>query len=152
MALDLLAIAAAVAARFAGVTPPSGQTLAGATHLLPNNIPNTPYVIVTPPSGELGMPEGFPTARIRDTHDFDVYVLLSKASGDQPVDLARTYAWWPVIRGALAGQMKLGISTVMKAVVTEDYDFDVYAYAGTEYHAWHFIARVWTEDTMAMTI
>jgi hypothetical protein len=153
MATDLLAIADAIAARFAAATPPTGYTLAGATARLPNNIPDTPYVIVTPPSGELGMPEGFPSARIKDQHDFDVYLLLNKASGDQPVDLHRIYLWWPVMRGALQGQMKLGLApVVMKAVVTSDYDFDSYTYAGTEYHAWHFVARVWTEDTVTVAV
>jgi hypothetical protein len=115
MAADLLAIGDALAARFLAVTPPSGQTMAGATARLPNAIPDTPFTVVVPPSGTLGMPEGFPSGRFRDEHDFDIYVLLNKASGDLPTDLVRVYAWWPVARDALSGQMKLGLApTVTK--------------------------------------
>jgi len=154
MATNLLAVADAIAARFAAVTVPSGEpAIVGATARLPNNIPDTPYVIVTPPSGELGMPEGFPSGRVRDQHDFDVYLLLNKASGELPTDLYRVYLWWPVMRAALYGQMKLGLApVVMKAAVTSDYDFDAYAYAGAEYHAWHFVVRVWTEGTETVAI
>lgn len=153
MALNMLAIADAVALRFATVTVPTGEpAIVGATARLPNNIPDTPYILVTPPGGELGMPEGYPSARLKDIHSFDVYLLINRASGELPYDLARVYAWWPVMRGALQGQMKLGLATVMKAVVTDDYEFDSYVYAGEEYHAWHFTVRVWTEDTATVTI
>ena len=153
MATDLLAIADAIAARFATVTPPTGETIQGSTARLPNGIPATPFVIVTPPEGEIGMPEGFPSARVKDQHDFDVYLLISKASGNLPTDMARIYAWWPVMRGAIAGQMKLGLApVVMKATVTDNYDFDSYEYQGDAYHAWHFVVRVWTEDTLAMAV
>ncbi|MDP9145916.1 MAG: hypothetical protein M3N43_14705 [Actinomycetota bacterium] len=154
MATDLLAIADAIAARCAAVTVPTGEpAIVGSTARLPNNIPDTPYIIVTPPSGEMGMVEGFPSGRVRDVHDFDVYLLLNKASGELPADLYRIYLWWPVMRGALHGQIKLGLApVVMKAAVTNSYDFDAYTYAGAEYHAWHFEVRVWTEDTVPVAV
>jgi hypothetical protein len=153
MAVNLLAIADAIATRLGAVTVPIGEpAIVGATARLPNGIPDTPYILVLPPSGELGMPEGFPSSRIRDTHDFEIYLLLNKASGDLPTDLARVYAWWAVIRDALMGQMKLGVSTVMKAAITDDYEFDSFDYEGQGYHAWRFTVRVWTEVTVTVAI
>ena len=152
--IDMLAIADAVAAQFGAASAPAGErAIVGATARLPNNIPGTPYVIVTPPSGEMGMPEGFPSARVRDVHTFDVYLLLNKASGDQPTDLVRIYKWWPVMRYATFGQFKLGLAPiVMKGATTGDYEFATYEYGGTEYHAWHFEVVVWTEDTATVAI
>lgn len=154
MAVDMLAIADAVAARFALITPPTGEpAIVGATARLPNGIPATPYIIVLPPSGEMGMSEGFPSARIRDVHNFDVYLLLNKASGDLPTDLERVYKWWFPMRYATYSQLKLGLAPiVMKAAVTGDYEFDSFDYEGQGYHAWRFEVRVWTEDTATVTI
>jgi len=154
MAINMLSIADAIATRLAAVTAPTGEpAIVGATARLPNAIPATPYGLVLPPSGELGMPEGFPSARIRDAHDFDIYLLLNKASGNLPTDLERVYKWWPVIRYALIGQLKLGLAPiVMKAFVTDDYEFDSFDYEGQAYHAWRFTVRVWTEDTVTLVI
>ncbi len=154
MATNLLAIADAIALRLGSATVPAGEPpVVGATARLPNGIPDTPYYIVLPPSGTIGMTAGYPSARVRDTHDFEVYLLLNKASGDLPTDMARVYAWWPVIRGAVAGQMKLGLAPiVMKSAVTDDYEFDSFTYEGQDYHAWRFTVRVWTEDTITVTI
>lgn len=155
MALDLLAVANAVAARFAAVTPPAGEpAIQGATALLPNGIPATPYIIVTPPEGELGPREaGISSISVNDTHDFDVYLLISKASGSLPLDLARVYAWWPVMRNAIFSQELLGLGpAVRKAWMVDTYDFDSYEYQGDAYHAWHFTVRVWTHDTVSVTL
>jgi hypothetical protein len=33
-----------------------------------------------------------------------------------------------------------------------EYDFDSYDYNGQAYHAWHFVARVWTDVIVVLTI
>jgi hypothetical protein len=155
MATDLLAIADAIAGNYlSGTVPTDAPELVGATARLPNGIPATPYILVLPPSGTLGPREaGITQSQVHDTHDFDVYLLLNKASGDLPTDLARVYAWWPFMRYAMFGREKLGLApAVLKAITTEDYDFDNYEYEGQAYYAWHFVVRVWTEDIVAVTL
>lgn len=154
MATDMLAIADAIATEFGGLTPPTGEpAIVGSTARLPNGIPATPFILVLPPSGELGMPEGYPSSRIRDTHDFEIYLLLSKSSGDLPTDLQRIYKWWPVMRYGAIGALKLGLAPIVsKAAVTDDYEFDSFDYEGQGYHAWRFTVRVWTDDTVTLVI
>lgn len=145
----MLAIADAVAARFATVATPSGETVAlkGATARTPNNLPGTPYIVVElPESDEVTVASG----RRDVVHDFDVYFLLEKASGDIPRDKVRLLRWLPGLLDATYGAMKLALATVKKSYVTE-YEYGSYNYGGTEYHAWHLVARVWTEDTVTLT-
>ncbi len=145
----MLAIADGVAARFATVATPSGETvtLVGATARTPNNLPGTPFVVVELPAGdELTVTQG----RRDSVHDFDVYFLLDKASGDIPRDKVRLLRWLPGLLDATYAAMKLALVTVKKSYVTE-YEYGVYNYGGTEYHAWHLVVRVWTEDTVTLT-
>jgi hypothetical protein len=143
----MLAIADAVAARFATVATPSGETigLVGATARNQNNVPGTPYIVVEmPESDEITVAN----QRVA-VHDFDVYFLLDKASGDIPRDKVRLYRWLPGLLDATYGAMKLGLATVRKSYVTE-YEYGTYNYGGTEYHSWHLVCRVWTEDAITL--
>lgn len=145
----MLDIADAVAARFAAVATPTGETrgIQGATARTPNGIPATPYVVVELPSGDVGIPTG---GRRTGEHVFDVYFLLDKASGNIPTDKVRLLRWLPGLIDATFAAMKLGLSTVMKSVVMS-YEYGQYQYSGDNYHAWHFVVRVWTEDTVTVT-
>lgn len=143
----MLAIADAVATRFGAVATPSGETVAlvGATARTPNNLPGTPYVVVElPSSNELTIDQ-----RRLGVHDFDVYFLLERASGDIPRDKVRLMRWLPGLIDATYAAMKLGLSTVRKSYVVQ-YEYGTYNYGGVEYHAWHLVCRVWTEDTVTL--
>lgn len=154
MAIDLLAIADALATRFGAITPPSGEpAIVGSTARLPNGLPDTPYILVMPPEGTTDLGTGYPTAVVRDVHEFDVYLLLHRASGDLPTDIERVYKWWAPMRYAVFSADKLGLAPiVLKARVTDDYEFDSFEYEGQTYHAWRFGVKVWTSDTVTVTI
>lgn len=155
MAIDMLAIADALAGAFGSITPPVGEpSIAGATARLPNGLPDTPYILVLPPSGETDTGAGGPTQmRVKDVHTFDVYLLLDRASGDLPTDLERVYKWWAPMRYALFTHMQLGLGpTVTKTFVTDEYEFDSFDYEGQSYHAWRFAVKVWTEDIATVTL
>ena len=145
----MLAIADAVATRFGSVSTPSGETvgLVGATARTPNNLPGTPYIVVELPGGEdLATTQG----RRDGIHDFDTYFLLERASGDIPRDKVRLLRWLPGLLDATFAALKLGLSTVKKSLVVE-YEYGTYNYGGVEYHAWHLVVRVWTEDAVTLT-
>lgn len=150
MALDLLGIADAVAARYAAVSTPTNETVGiqGATARTPNNVPSTPYVVVELPSGDITLPMG---GRRTGSHDFDVYFLLDRSSGDIPRDKVRLLRWLPGLLDATYGAMKLGLSPVVMKSAVISYEYGVYDYGGTEFHAWHLVVRVWTEDTVTVT-
>ena len=145
----MLAVADAVATRFGTVATPTGETVAlvGATARTPNNIPGTPYIVVELPSGgDITLANG----RRDGVHDFDVYFLLERASGDIPRDKVRLLRWLPGLLDAGLAALKLALATVKKHYVTE-YEYGTYNYGGTEYHAWHLTVRVWTEDSVTLT-
>lgn len=144
----MLALADAVAARFAAVPTPSGETvgLKGATARTPNNLPGTPFVIVELPSSDEVLIE---SGRRLVTHDFEVIFLLERSSGDIPTDKVRLLRWLPGLLDATFAALKLGRTDVRKSYVTE-YEYGTYAYGGTEYHAWRLTCRVWTEDAITL--
>lgn len=148
MSLDMLAIADAVAARFATVATPSGETAAlkGATARTPNNVPGTPYIVVELPTSDgIGIEQG----RRLATHDFDAYFVLDSAAGDIAIAKVRLLRWLPGLLDATYAAMKLGRSEIRKSYVTE-YEYGTYNYGGNEYHAWHLVVRLWTEDTVVL--
>ena len=145
----MLAVADAVATRFGTVATPTDETVAlvGATARTPNNLPGTPFVVVELPEGS----EITVASSRRDAiHDFDVYFLLDRASGDIPRDKVRLLRWLPGLLDATYGAMKLALATVKKSYVLE-YEYGTYNYGGVEYHSWHLVVRVWTEDTVTLT-
>lgn len=145
----MLAIADAVAARFAAVPTPTGETvtLKGATARTPNNIPGTPYIVVELPAADEVLIE---SGRRLTVHDFDVYFLLDRAAGDIPTEKVRLLRWLPGLLDATFAAMRLGLSAIRKSYVTE-YEYGTYTYGGTDYHSWHLVCRVWTEDTVTLT-
>lgn len=147
MSLDLLAIADALAAKYAAVSAPSGLSpIVGATARTPNNIPGTPYVAVElPSSDEITIGNG----QRLGVHDFDVYFLMDRATAALEIDKERLLKWLPGLLDATYSGMKLGLLTVRKAYTVE-YEYGQYSYGGNEYHAWHLVTRVWTEDAVTL--
>lgn len=149
MALDMLGIADGLAARFApaAVTPPAGYTnIRGATARTPNNIPALPFVIVELPQG----PVTYQAGRRLATHTFEVFFLYGQASGDVPRDKVAMLSWLSVLLDQLHAQSKLGLSSVMKALVTAYASINA-TYAGQDYFAWQITVQVWTEDAVTLT-
>lgn len=147
---DYFSIAGAIGTRFLALTPPTGlEAIKGATALTPNNIPDTPYLIVELPSSAddaivMQGSQGY-------SENWDLYFLLNKASGDLPVDKERLLKWLPVLISATHGQMALGAtaSGLTKSYVTS-WEYGTYRYGGEEWHAWHLVLRTWTTGTNAL--
>lgn len=138
---DYLAIADAIAAAYASV---SGIKLATARP--PNTLPTTPAAIVWPVSGTTTFAGG----RLTGEHDYRVAVHLAQHSGDVPRYVADAASLIGPCIVALAGQAKLGLSVVAKALVT-GWQLSVLTYGGTEYVGLELTVRVWTEETVALT-
>jgi hypothetical protein len=149
MSLDMYAVGTALATQYGTVTAPAGTmggtAIRGATIETPNNIPAFPYIVIELPSGELPVGGG----ERRATHEFPVYFLFSRASGDTPRDKKALLQWLGPLFDATFTATKLGLTSVMKAL-PNSYEPVIYEYAGVEYHAWRFVVGVWTEDTVTL--
>lgn len=143
----MLAVANALAAKYAAVTAPTGlDPIVAATALTPNNIPGTPFVVVELPAGD----DITVAAGRRDAvHTFDVYFLMDRATAALEVDKERLLKWLPGLLDATYAGLKLGLLVVKKSYVTE-YEYGTYTYGGLDYHAWHLTLEVWTEDSVTL--
>lgn len=157
MSLDLYAAGTALAAKFEAVTAPAGTM--GGTAIKGSSVgvqsaANTPYIVVE-------LPEGEPTSALgenprRMTHDFPVYFLFGKASGDVPRDTAVMAKWLGPLLDAVNSGNALGLTDnsngwmVLKSQVTA-YEPGQYDVGGQPYHSWHFTVRVWTENVVTLT-
>jgi hypothetical protein len=156
MALNMLAIADGLAARFApaNVTPPTNPTTSVAytniresTARLPNNLTAFPCVEVYPPApGEGDMIIG--GGQRRSTWPFTVRFYYGQSSGDLERDMVALYKWWSV----LIDQVLLGYTlggTATKALPTTT-GIGVHEYGGVEYAVIEMTVEVTTEDTYTM--
>lgn len=148
-AIDMLAVADAVATQFAdltiGTAVTGGTAMRGATAREPNNIPATPYVVVNLPSSNEVNDGSY--GRIDIAHDFPVDFLFSQASGDHPRITESMLAWLGVLIWALEAANKLGITSVVMKSRIVAYEPAIIAYGGQDYLAWNLTVRVWTEST-----
>lgn len=147
---DYYTIGVSIGTRYLSLTPPTGlSAIAGATVLTPNNIPDTPYVVIELPSSADGAVVA--SSRQSFVDDWDVYFLLDKASGDLPTDKERLLKWRSVLMASTYSQMALGASA---AGLTKSYavtiEYGVYRYGGDEWHAWHQVLRTWTTGSEAL--
>jgi hypothetical protein len=115
---DLEAIAQAIATRFSAtnVTPPTGYpAIVDSTEQLPNQIANTPVVLVFPP--EETMPgEG---SRLLTIHQEWPVRLYLYQRADQPRRMTDLYKWRNSLYLQVMGQTHLGLPTyVAQARVT----------------------------------
>jgi hypothetical protein len=113
---DFAAIADAIAARFLGTTPPTGQPAIRAVYgsELPNAITVTPCLLVFEPDDEW---EAGMSSR-RGTMTFGCYLVL--AQSDQPRTTKAMLDWRTALLSRLDGQVHLGgVAGVAQAVVTK---------------------------------
>lgn len=152
--MDLEAVGTALASTFAAVNAPSG-TLGGTAikhHSVGvQNLIGLPAIVVELPSGEV---ESETQGDRRITHDFGVYFLFGKASGDIPRDTRAMLRWLGPLLGALATNNRLGLGAqsgwnVLKTRIVS-FEPGQYDVGGQPYHAWHLIVRVWTSDVFTI--
>lgn len=157
MSADLYAAGTALASKFAAVTGPSGTM--GGTAIREYSV-GVQAVKVTP-SIVVELPEGAPTSALgenprREAHDFHVYFLFQKASGDVPRDTAVMLKWLGPLLTAVDSGSALGLSDdsggwqVLKSQIIS-YEPGQYEVGGQPYHSWHFVVRVWTNTVVTIT-
>lgn len=155
MSLDLYAAGTAVAAKFDAVTAPAGTmggTAIGQATVGVQGVLNLPAIVVELPEGEVTTEA--PGDR-RSTHNFHVYFLFGKASGDVPRDTAAMLKWIGPLLDALETGNQLGLGSqsgwnVLKSR-TLSWEPGQYEVGGQPYHSWHLIVRVWTWDNLTVT-
>ena len=146
--MNLLTIADALAARYAPglVTPPAGRkNITAATARPPNAIPNTPFVVAWADSGEVTFPPGV----MLGEHEFKVTFYYSKSEADIPREYAALLDWVGILLAQLAGQTKLGVVGVKKAIPMH-WEIGMARYADIMYEAITITVHVWTEDNVTM--
>jgi hypothetical protein len=146
--VNLLTIADALAARYAPglVTPPAGRkNITAATARPPNAIPNTPFVVAWADSGEVTFPPGV----MLGEHEFKVTFYYSKSEADIPREYASLLDWVGILLAQLAGQTKLGVVGVKKAIPMH-WEIGMARYADIMYEAITITVHVWTEDSVTM--
>ena len=155
MSADLHAVGTAIAGKFESVTAPAGTmggTAIKASSVGVQNVTSTPWVVVELPSGEVTTEA---QADRRSTHDFEVFFLFTKASGDVPRDTAVMLKWLGPLLDALETGNTLGLGSesgwnVLKTR-TLSWEPGQYAVGGQPYHSWKFTVRVWTWDNLSVT-
>lgn len=128
MAISRLDIAAAIASRFAAMTPPTGQQLRLATHLLPSQVAATPALLVFPPEETLSYP---PSAR-HSLMEFPVRLYIARFA-DHPRQVSLTYRWMDALVPQLDGMVRLGLSGQVDTTDVTGARAGVLAYAGEDY-------------------
>jgi hypothetical protein len=149
MALDLKAIADALAARYAPglVTPPTGYpNIVAATATPPNALTQFPSVVAWPNTGEITYNPGVR----KGEHEFLVNFYYAKHEGDIPRESAALLNWLGVLLDRLHGQTMLGLAPiVLKAIVT-NWTIGALVYAGMTCDGITLTVRVWTQDNVSL--
>jgi hypothetical protein len=149
MSLDMYAVGTALATQYGTVTAPAsmgGTVIRGSTIETPNNVQVFPYIVIELPSGELPVGGG----QRRAVHEFPVYFLFSRASGDTPRNKKALLQWLGPLLDATFTATKLGLSSVVMKALPNSYEPVIYEYGDIGYHAWRFVVGVWTEDTVTL--
>jgi hypothetical protein len=147
--VNALMLANGLAARYAPgtLTPPTGYPpVRASTAALPNNIPTSPWVLVSLPGGELVLGSG----EINHTLNFHVLFHYAKASGDVGRDMTAMLAWLGVLLAATWADMDIGVTGVRKAYPTT-YELVTFTYGGDEYYGWDITVVVDFRETQAMS-
>ena len=151
MALDLLAIADALAARYApaAVTPPTGYAnIVDSTARPKNALTQSPSVVVWPNEGELnyastqGMRKG--------EHEFLVNFYYAKHEGDLPRESAALIAWLGVLLDQLHAQTSLGLAPIVMKALVATWKIGALTYAGSIWDGITLTVNVWTQDTVEL--
>jgi hypothetical protein len=145
--MNTLAIADAIAARFAGVTATSGTVteslVMDPTARLPNALNKGPALLVFPPEGELSVA----MRRREDVLTFTVRLLRDPLN--LPERTAWLYAWYDAIRDLVEAQMTLGLAYVAWAQPGRmSIEVDGYTYAGVLMDAVELDVTVRLDETV----
>ncbi len=144
--MDYTAIGSALAARFTGIGPPTGESaLVDSTASLPPQLGSTPIILVWPPAHETFA--WGPSRWKWQTQEWTVGLYVDK-QGDLPVRLARMQAWRPYLVARIVGQIQLGLSYVDWAEL-RSMDLGVADYGGTEYDVLTLGVVVQVRETVA---
>jgi hypothetical protein len=144
--MDLSAIADALALRYATPTPPTNyKAITGSTARPPNNIPNTPYVIAWPQSGDVTLTAG----EVKGEHEFAVVFYYSKSDADIPREYVALQKWLGVLLVATYGQLQLGLAYVDKAIPMK-WEIGSAVYAGDTYEVITLTVHVWTAEAVTL--
>lgn len=156
MSADLYAVGTAIATLFEAVNAPAstmGGTVIKDASVGVQSVPSTPYVVVELPEGEITTALAI-TPR-RSEHDYNVFFLFTKASGDVPRDTAVMLKWLGPLLTAVDAGNRLGLASgsgfsVLKSGITS-YEPGQYEVGGQPYHSWHFTVRVNVEEYNSVT-
>jgi hypothetical protein len=144
--MDLSAIADALALRYASLTPPTGmKAITASTARPPNNIPNTPYVIAWPQSGDVTLTAG----EVKGEHEFAVVFYYSKAEADIPREYVALQKWLGILLNATYGQLQLGLAYVDKSIPMK-WEIGTAVYAGDTYEVITLTVHVWTAEAVTL--
>jgi len=96
-------------------------------------------------SGEVTFPPGV----MLGEHEFKVTFYYSKSEADIPREYASLLDWVGILLAQLAGQTKLGVVGVKKAIPMH-WEIGMARYADIMYEAITITVHVWTEDSVTM--
>jgi hypothetical protein len=147
--MDLSAIADALAARYAAnvTTPPAGyKAITGSTARPPNNIPNTPFVIVWPQDGDM---EYNPGTRSGELH-FQVVFYYSKSEGDVPREYVALEKWVGVLLDQTHPQMQLGLAPIVVKAWPLRWEIGTAVYGGDTYEVIILYLTVYTRESVTL--
>lgn len=156
MSADLYAVGTAIAGKFAAVTAPTGTM--GGTVIRGNSVgiqavTVTPYVVVELPEGQIET--ALAVTPRRSSHDYNVFFLFEKSSGDVPRATAVMLKWLGPLLTAVDAGSRLGLGSasgysVLKSGITS-YEPGQYEVGGQPYHSWHFTVSVSIEEYNSVT-
>ena len=129
--MDLLAISDALALRYASLTPPAGlKAITASTSRPPNNIPNTPYVIAWPQSGDVTLTSGQGATASTSSRSSST---TPRARPTSRASTSPSRSGWASCSTPPYGQLQLGLGgTVVKAIPMK-WEIGSVVYAGDQY-------------------
>jgi hypothetical protein len=145
--MDLLTISDALALRYSSLTPPAGlKAITASTSRPPNNIPNTPYVIAWPQSGDVTLTSG----KVNGEHEFSVVFYYAKSEADVPREYVALQKWLGVLLNATYGQLQLGLAGTVDKAIPMKWEIGSVVYAGDQYEVITLTIHVWTSEVVTL--
>lgn len=131
--MDLLAVTTAIAAKYANMAAPSGETngVRGSTAEPGDSIPMTPYVVVTV---ALNVPAQVKN-QLGTRHSLlpvDVTLYLEQAT-DVTRQLVRCQRWAPSILDAWAQTIHLGLAPAVEDSYATEFELGQFTFAGQDW-------------------
>lgn len=124
------AICDALATRYTGMTPPSGETLRKAYGQTPHSMPQTPSIVFMPQDGEMVTEPGMWVG----THRIDLIFYLSKSPGDLARIETQRQKWLGPLLSRLDGATTITLaSSGVKSALPIGYEFTEVPHGGDNY-------------------